>query len=102
MVKNRLFSSTHLIIILCVGCFIMFGMCFRCFYNCFSKLRADHSVYQVCAYFTMYAIIIINKLNDEICVAVERQGDRVREKIAWMLWMIDLRAATLARRRCSC
>ena len=46
VVTKNIFFSHHIIIILSIGCIIMFGMCFNCFYKCFRKLRADHNVYQ--------------------------------------------------------
>ncbi len=46
MIATNIFFSHHIVIILSIGCIIMFGMCFNCVYKCLRKLHADHNIYQ--------------------------------------------------------
>ncbi|KZS08530.1 putative Neuropilin and tolloid protein 2 [Daphnia magna] len=46
VVRKKVMSSDHIIVILTIFCVTLFGLCFSCFFNCIRKLRADHSIYQ--------------------------------------------------------
>lgn len=100
VIRTKVMSSDHIIVILTIFCLTLFGLCFSCFFNCIRKLRADHTVYQVVFLTTIYfitiyflnknIIIILNpnrmskekshRLTEKMC-CTKRPEDRARERI---------------------